>query len=184
MKLESPNTRSLNLFKKWMSGNICLTGDDQHVWSEKILLAVGQEEKDNPHFKDLITLKPRNADDAFTNWIFDTVVDPYHWYIGHWFKKPENGDPIVEYKDKKIVGVAKKITIVVACLLPVVSIVILYYIESLKVRLGTLAALTAVFAVCMELFTGADMPDIFAATAGFTAVCVVFVGSTAVVGAA
>jgi hypothetical protein len=55
---------------------------------------------------------------------------------------------------------------VIACLLPVVSIVILYYIQSLKARLGTLAGLSAIFAVCMDLFTGANMSDVFAATAG------------------
>jgi len=57
------------------------------------------------------------------------------------------------------------VTATLACVLPVASIALLYAVESMSKRLGIIAALTALFSVCLALMTSAGMADIFAATA-------------------
>lgn len=71
------------------------------------------------------------------------------------------------------------VTTMLSCLLPVLAIVILYFVPDLAKRLGILAGLVVGFAGCLLWCTNAGGGDIFAATAAFTAVLVVFVGSTA-----
>jgi hypothetical protein len=53
----------------------------------------------------------------------------------------------------------------IASLLPVVSIVVLYLVDSMPKRLGIVAGFTAAFSIALALFTRARRVDIFAATA-------------------
>lgn len=59
----------LNFLNCWMQrtdmGNVYLHGDDKNLWSN--------EEWQH----DLISLKPRGADDAFFHWIYETAI---HWF--------------------------------------------------------------------------------------------------------
>jgi hypothetical protein len=83
-------------------------------------------------------------------------------------KKPgpeEHLSGTVIYSDAIILGLTRTITTILACMLPVASIIILYAVESVKKRLGILVAFTALFSLCLVLMTSAGMADIFAATA-------------------
>jgi len=92
----------------------------------------------------------------------------------------------------------KVLATVIACLLPVVGIVVLYVIPYTSTRIGIIAAFVTIFSFTLNLTTSAHMKDIFAATAAlvplmtpghlssitdrthrFAAVLVVFVGTTA-----
>ena len=69
------------------------------------------------------------------------------------------------YSDGSIIRVTKLLTTVLTCLLPIISIVILYAETSMQRRLGIIGGLTALFSLSMGLVTPASMADIFAATA-------------------
>jgi hypothetical protein len=51
----------------------------------------------------------------------------------------------------------------------------LYYVKDAKKRLILVAAYTVAFALCVGLLTNASRAEIFAASAGYVAVLVVFV---------
>jgi hypothetical protein len=67
---------------------------------------------------------------------------------------------------------------VISCLTPLSSIIILSVVRSMAARLGIVCAFTMVFSLVLALGTGARRVEIFAATAAFASVQVVFVGST------
>lgn len=69
------------------------------------------------------------------------------------------------YDDAKLAKVAKGIGTVLACLLPVLAITILYFLDTEPKRLGAIAGLTALFSLTLVTLTGARIVDIFAATA-------------------
>lgn len=72
---------------------------------------------------------------------------------------------VTNYSDEGIAKLTRAISTFVACILPVVSVVILYVVDGLGRRLGILAGLVAAFSICMLRFTTADATNIFAATA-------------------
>jgi hypothetical protein len=59
-------------------------------------------------------------------------------------------------------------------MLPISSIIILYFISSMAARLAIVTLFTALFALSLALVTGAKRVEIFAATSAFAAVQVVF----------
>lgn len=63
-------------------------------------------------------------------------------------------------------------------LAPLSSIVVLYFIQSELIRLGIACAFTIAFTIILALLTKARRVEIFAATAAFSGVLVVFIGST------
>lgn len=155
-------------------GNISLIGPDSDIWSEK----------DSDH----VTLRLSKTKDPLFRSLSHGVIQRYHLLIGRHFRvsacffdqcenglthlqKPDanNGQQniagIVTYSDDGIARLTRAISTFVACLLPVVSIVILYVVDGLPKRLGILAGLVAAFSICMLRFTTADATNIFAATA-------------------
>lgn len=64
---------------------------------------------------------------------------------------------------------------VLASALPVLSIVILYWVRSTKVRLGLIAVFNIVLSFVLAWFTSAKRAEVFAVSAAFSAVQVVFV---------
>ena len=71
-----------------------------------------------------------------------------------------------EYSDARVLAVLEVINTVIACLLPTSSIVILYCVSSLRVRLGIVVAYQVLFSICLALFTQARRVEIFVAVAG------------------
>lgn len=88
----------------------------------------------------------------------------------------ENG--LVHYKDTTLSGITRVLTILVSSLLPSASIFALYFVESLINRLGVIMGFSVLFSISLAVFTSAQRIEIFAATAAFASVQVVFVGST------
>jgi hypothetical protein len=56
-------------------------------------------------------------------------------------------------------------------MLPIIGVIILYFIDNLRARLGVVAAFVAVFSLALAMVTDAKRADIFAATAGCVAPC-------------
>jgi hypothetical protein len=82
-------------------------------------------------------------------------------------KKPIPEAPLSEiahYQEKTLMSVANILGTLIASLLPIASIVILYFVNNTVVRLGVTVAFTAMFSICLILLTQAKRIEIFAAT--------------------
>ena len=78
--------------------------------------------------------------------------------------------------DSYILRLTSFLATALACLLPVASIVVLYYVEAMKVKLGLVACFTFALAMALAVFTTVRRSEVFATTAAFAAVMVVFIG--------
>lgn len=135
-------------------GNLPITSDDKHSWEQE-------------YEYDLVALDPQSPSDPFSLWTREKLIPHYHWYFGRKLKKsvpwaPDSG--VAEYAESGIQLAVNVISTVVSCLCPVLSIVVLYYVQSMNARLGIVAAFTAIFSSSLALLTGAKRVEIFAAT--------------------
>jgi hypothetical protein len=64
-----------------------------------------------------------------------------------------------------LLGIARLLSITLASLLPIVSIVVLYYVHRMPKRLGIISGFTATFSFVLGLVTNCHMVDVFAASA-------------------
>jgi len=71
----------------------------------------------------------------------------------------------VYYSDTKLLRGLKLVITAVASLLPIVSIVVLCSVVSMKKRLGIIGVFTTVFSLSLGVMTGGRAIEIFAATA-------------------
>lgn len=68
--------------------------------------------------------------------------------------------------------------VLISALFPSISVIVLYFIKSLAVRLWVVLGFSMLFSLVLAVFTNARPIEIFAATAACASVQVVFVGST------
>ncbi|KUJ08852.1 uncharacterized protein LY89DRAFT_741686 [Mollisia scopiformis] len=91
-------------------------------------------------------------------------------------KDEKNLAGVTAYSKSWIFRVTSILTTIVACLLPVIAIVVLSRVHSMGMILGLIALFNSIFAFGLVLIsTGSSRVDIFTATAAFSAVMVVFV---------
>jgi hypothetical protein len=86
-----------------------------------------------------LTLSP-DPEDSFVQRFNTTVLGVYHFCVGSRIKPPtdlENG--WYKYNERRVVGVANVIGTLVSSILPVVAVVVLYFVKSLLARLGMVA---------------------------------------------
>jgi len=166
---DGPNPYDLRFLRNWLErpkmGNFPILGPDQHVW-----------EKSNE--KDLAAIQRRQGDDPFTRWFIDSCIPRFHNVFGKYFKShlPEEPESeISQYSEAHLTGVVHVLSTVLASLLPISSIVILYFVSNLLVRLGIVVTFTAIFSFSLALITQSKRIEIFAGTSAFAAVQVVFV---------
>ncbi|KAI0530301.1 hypothetical protein GGR58DRAFT_493856 [Xylaria digitata] len=76
-----------------------------------------------------------------------------------------------------IIGVGDKLVTVIACLLITVPVVVINYINNTGLRLLFIILSSLAFSLALAFLSNAQRKDIFAATAAFVAVQVVFVGT-------
>ncbi|CEL10400.1 hypothetical protein ASPCAL13520 [Aspergillus calidoustus] len=86
-----------------------------------------------------------------------------------------NSSGLVYSSSTRIAVVAAILNILVAAAMLFGPIFNLYYVKDPKKRLSMVAAYTVAFALCVGLLTNASRAEIFAASAGYVAVLVVFV---------
>ncbi|KAI1505673.1 hypothetical protein F5X99DRAFT_404709 [Biscogniauxia marginata] len=183
LSLRRPHRKLLEDLQEWMErpslGRIEIHSCDWKTWS-----------RDKEIEDDLVTFE-NSTMDQFTSLVTYKLVDVYHSILGRHIHKKRNenedtGLPVtnadhrhmVTYPHRTIARFTRTTTVLMACMFPIVAIVILYTIEDMKKRLGIIAGLTGFFSIAMEIFTMATLPEIFAATAAFSAVLVVFIGAS------
>jgi hypothetical protein len=89
----------------------------------------------------------------------------------------EGGLGLKHYDDAKLRIAARIISVVISSVLPTTSILALYYVQNTPARLGIVMAFSVSFSVVLALCTSARRAEIFAASAAFASVQVVFVSS-------
>ncbi|KAE8454014.1 hypothetical protein EG329_007790 [Mollisiaceae sp. DMI_Dod_QoI] len=163
--------RDVEMLKDWivrpdLSGGIVFSGEDLSPYSRRPAY-------DAVFSGDLMIMKSRGGEnDLFTRFLAGPV---FHWLERVWqyFKKPVPSDaekPVQEsnlfhYSDSLIIGTIDVIGTVISSMIPLVSIIILYYIESLGARLGVLCVCTLIFSTSLAVVTRARRIEIFACTA-------------------
>jgi len=136
-----------------------ISGPDSTVW--------GSVAESNQHAADLIALSGRHKEDIFSKWVTDKLFVPFDKHIGKWVKKPDPRYNTRVYNDNFFLQITHLITSLIACSLPVTSIVILYFVTSMRARLAIVAGFNLLFTTCLFCLTTAKRNDIFAATAAW-----------------
>ncbi|TVY82529.1 hypothetical protein LSUE1_G004567 [Lachnellula suecica] len=141
------------------------------------------------HQEDLAILSDSHGEnDLFTKFITGPVLTSYHWFRQH-TKTPlaidlenppvgENRSNLHYYPDNHIETVTNVLGTILSSLAPLVSIVVLSFVTNPKARLGLVCLFTILFSSCLAIATRSRRVEIFAATAAFASVQVVFIGSS------
>lgn len=130
-----------------------LTGSDRKIW--------GLEERRKNRPRDLVSLRPRTYEDGFSKLVSDKLVP-----FAHTFYNPKVDEQLgFTASDDATVHEATRIfTIVVASLLPYVSIVILHVVKSMAKKLGILGGSSLLFSLSVSILTSASRAEVFAVT--------------------
>ncbi|PMD53448.1 uncharacterized protein K444DRAFT_668062 [Hyaloscypha bicolor E] len=153
----SPNSSDLAFVRRWFidekMGDDPLIGQDRELW-------------ETSSRSDLITLKPRRSDDPLAAFFLKRVFIWWHHCLGHRVKKPADEEAnYFEYRDKNVLRVADCLSSIISSMLLVVSILVLYFVNSMLARLGIVAAFTMLFSLTLTLVTNARKAEVFAGTA-------------------
>lgn len=106
--------------------------------------------------------------DPFSHWLSTQLVDTYDKVWRNRRKTPITVDPdsgIVEYEDTRLTAISNAVGVIFASVVPTTSVLVLYFIKNMLVRIGLLVVFTAVFAVALTVFTKARNIEIFSAIA-------------------
>ncbi|KAK2744187.1 hypothetical protein CKAH01_18354 [Colletotrichum kahawae] len=126
-------------------------------------------------------LQPKEGDeDSFTRFTSNIIIWAFHQILGHRLKFGETIDTTsqhVSYSQSSVKRMSNLATTVMASIMPVLTIFVLNIISSTNLRILVTMVFTAVFALLIATFSNAKKVEIFAATATFAAVEVVFIGS-------
>ncbi|CAM1506500.1 Fc.00g061410.m01.CDS01 [Cosmosporella sp. VM-42] len=171
-KAARPRKSDLEFLRTWLDmdtkGESFLEGIEATVWDEA-----------NQH--DLVTIRNATGEsDKFSEFLNETLLNGYHALIGRFTNSNERGedDKIRVYNEKKVSRVGDGIVAALSAVLPMIAILALYFVHSMIKRIGLVIVFTTIFSVTLAIFTGAKKAEIFAATATFAAVEVVYIGST------
>ncbi|KAH6664046.1 hypothetical protein B0J14DRAFT_682577 [Halenospora varia] len=166
---KGPKKYDLDFLRSWFErpkmGDFPLLGADRESWSPA-------------NTYDLIALQRRQSSDPFSHWLTNSFIPFFHNILGKRFKQPLPEDPeseICQYDEGCLGGVVNIIGTVVASLVPILSIVVLYFVTNILVRLGLTVAFTGAFSSLLALLSRARRVEIFAASSAFAAVQVVFI---------
>jgi len=144
---------------------------------------------DHERVSDLITLSPQAVErDAFSRWLTDELLHKFHHLVGTDSRfvfpdgnvacdvivilttmqkpfDPESG--LYHYRKTHLRGISHLVGVLLASCIPAASIFTLYYVHSMVDRLGVIVAYSAIFSICLGLFTTARRVEIFGATAAY-----------------
>lgn len=169
--MKPPAKLDLDYIQKFLAskemGPFALFGVDSEIW--------GSIHEPKGHEADIITLLPRKDDDIFTKLLVEKGAPAFFKFGVGRFLKPSPVHGLVGFEDSTFSRLTYLTTTALASCLPVASIVLLYFVSSIKVRLGIIATFTVVLSFCLAFFTSAKRAEVFGLTAAFSAVQVVFV---------
>jgi hypothetical protein len=133
---------------------------------KSIIFGSGSKFLDDP--ADLVALQKPYEEDSLSRFL------QTHW----WFRKRYSDnvlDGTTMYKKSHIVQTVAAIDLILAAILLIGAVVSLYYVSSPRAKLALVAVYTLLFAISVASCTNARKAEVFAATAAYAAVLVVFV---------
>ncbi|KAK1851575.1 hypothetical protein CCHR01_05773 [Colletotrichum chrysophilum] len=151
-KLKRPNNRVLGAFKAWFTGVSELSGRETEILNND---------------GDLVALNPAQETDFLLEYL------RRKWPIKA--DARENGVRIGRYEEHSISIAVAVISTLIAAILLIGSITGLYFVKNDAAKLGLIAFFTSLFALSVGVMTNARRAEIFAGTAAYAAVLVVFV---------
>jgi hypothetical protein len=114
----------------------------------------------------LVAISPIESFDPLTQWLVNTFLALYHRVLGHKLKTASDADAdLYTYKDDHIRFPIAALSTALASVLPIVAIVVLYFVTSMGWRLGIIALFTSTFSLALSIVTEAKRTENFAATA-------------------
>lgn len=131
-----------------------LLGQDSDIWEDPDLRS------------DLVALDATKDEDSMTVWIAAHLVAPFHKLVGkHLVRPADDSAGLYNYSDGAITKLSSLVATVLSSVLPIVGVIVLYFVKNTLARIGIIAAMTALFSLCLALLTSAKKSEIFAATA-------------------
>ena len=170
LQLEDARASNVKFLTDWLArkagANFFLSaaGIESEVW-------------DSQNLSDLVALGKRH--DRFSRWLGDHLIPFYHRHVGHRTKRRSDTasvGPIWHYKSEGFSLLGNVICMLLSSILPISSTFVLYYLKNMIMRLITITVFSFSLSVIMTFVVQARRQDVFAATAAFLAVQVVFVG--------
>ncbi|KAI8307333.1 hypothetical protein K4K59_010923 [Colletotrichum sp. SAR11_240] len=160
------------MLKDWLRdqklGHPFLQGHEMQTWAD---------DKERLY----MCLRPKAPeDDSFTRFVSKFLLRAYNHLRPRQTRHAETVDEIsghISYSHDFIRRISNLGTTILACIMPVLTIFVLNIVHSTNLRILVTLIFTAVFALLIATFSNAKKVEIFAATATFAAVEVVFIGS-------
>lgn len=117
----------------------------------------------------LVTLKPRERTDAFSSKLSEYGIDVIDFFKRLYHGKPKDGASTVTegYHDSTVSKITYWLTSFIASTIPVIAIIALVSISSLKLRLAAIAGFNGLVSLCLVWFTEARRTDVFSITAAY-----------------
>ncbi|KAF2655457.1 hypothetical protein K491DRAFT_598815 [Lophiostoma macrostomum CBS 122681] len=152
------------------NGGVAFLGDDHATWGSAL-------HRDS-YEQDLLILKPRPKADPFSYFLSRSVLNILSFCCGKWHSEPSrHAKRTFSIKDTTVLKTTRWISSILASFIPLVSIVLLYRVQSMTTRFVIIGVFNALATVCVSTLTDANRSDVFAITSAFSAVQVVFVGT-------
>ena len=162
-ELKGPRSRVLFALRDYVEGNALRSTE-----MEAMPIISGRAKDFLSDKEDLVALRRATEEDVFSKLLQD------HWA----FQKRRDNDPLDRttiYKNRHVIRTVAGISMTLAAILLIGAIVSLHVVSSPKAKLGLVAMYTILFALSVALLTNARRAEVFAATAAYAAVLVVFV---------
>lgn len=158
LKFSSPPVRVKNALTGWLDNEQCFVGLGEQTYFEE--------------HNDLVALRPAKGEDRLSQFLRD--------HCSHWMKKRREPhrqpwDRLYYLPETRISKAVGALSILMAGVLLVGAIISLYFVTGPAARLGLLTMWTVLFAFSVSVLSTARRSELFAATAAYAAVLVVFV---------
>jgi hypothetical protein len=162
-QMQTPDNRPLRAFRDYLDGAAYASKS-----VEAMHLISGRAKAFLDNDSDLVALAKLPEDDHLSRFLQN------HWM----FRKRRTSDPTDRttiHKNSHVVRTVAALGMILAAVLLIGAIVNLYLVPDPKAKLGLVAMYTMLFAASVALCTNARRAEVFAASAAYAAVLVVFV---------
>jgi hypothetical protein len=155
-KLADPGDRDLEHIQNFTSDlgyMSALTGPDGDIWG-----TARSREHRSP---DLVAVRARHDEDIFSKWFTGSFMAFFFKHNGDRYVSASSLFGEVAFSESRLLRGAFIVVSIVTSQLPIISIVVLYFVESPIIRLGIISAFAFLVALCLILFTKARAVDVF-----------------------
>lgn len=144
-------------------------------WNTDLRTSISEtdlEYLDSKNFQDTISLAPNPYREAFSRFLANRLS---WFFLSSKEREEERQEGFTVFSDHRIRRTTRLVAVVLSSILPVLSIVILYYVHSTEVHIGLIIVFSTLFSAVVAAVSDARNVEVMAATAAYAAVLVVFV---------